>query len=334
VIQGTTSEHTTVTAKYRVHGDDSASGTYVEDLDADLSSPEVQEVVADLKSTVKREAMSVPGRTASSGYSYSTKENSQQYYTYSDYELESRNTVLDKTESDRTIDIDNAIFVGDTDAFGAGYVASGDASMTTNIDEYYTHHDSYVRDKVVDTVNTTSYEILFDRLISPIVLDLDGDGAIEASNGKYLPHQESFDASHTTLFDFHGNAFPVMTEWVGRNDGLLCRPHANGSVDGTCLFGTSNGFSNGYDELASLDADKSGALEGAELNGLMVWVDANGRGTADASELHTLSSLGITSIGVTHDNMAGTFMRNGQVQKSFDWWPTVVECRKVDMARR
>ena len=120
--------------------------------------------------------------------------------------------------------------------------------------------------------------------------------------------------------------------WVGANDGLLCRPNADGSVKGTNLFGIANGFDNGYEEMASLDVDNSGSLEGAELKDLRVWTDVNANGIAEANELKTLDELGITSIKVSHNNYASTFVRNGQTFKSFDWWPNCREMRKVDMA--
>ncbi len=84
--------------------------------------------------------------------------------------------------------------------------------------------------------------------------------------------------------------------------------------------------------MASLDVDNSGSLEGAELKDLRVWTDLNGNGIAEPNELKTLDELGITSIKVSHNNYASTFVRNGQTYKSFDWWPNCREMRKVDMA--
>ena len=215
-------------------------------------------------------------------------------------------------------DWSDVILVGDTDAYNETYAAQGNADRTLVISGNYAQ-------KTVYRVNGSGY-------VSPIVLDLDNDGKIEASNGKYLPHTCSFDKStKAVMFDFYGNNFPVMMEWVGPNDGLLVRPHEDGTVDGTCLFGISNGFENGYDELASLDTDKNGALEGAELNGIMVWADKNGNGKVDNGELMNLDDLKITSIGVNHSNFAGSYVCNGKVQKSVDWWPCVLDCRKISV---
>ena len=234
----------------------------------------------------------------------------------------------------------DAIFVGDPDDIFSAYAAQGTATVNQVRDNYYTRTHNYERVRTVqDTVTNTTvtsgtktkvYSINATRVYSPIVLDLDGDGRIEASNGQYLAHNDF--STKVATFDFFGNGFPVMTEWVGANDGLLCRPAADGSVKGTNLFGIANGFSNGYEELASLDKDNDGVLSGAELNGLKVWTDVNGNAIAEASELKSLDELGITAISVSHDNYASTFVRNGQTFKSFDWWPNCREMRKVEFA--
>ena len=223
----------------------------------------------------------------------------------------SGNSVKEKTGTDTS----NLLFVGDVDDFTNTYAVGGE------------YHDTYKQ------TNTSVYQIDATGFVSPIVLDLDGDGAIEASSGKYLAHPSNFDYSgYVAMFDFHGNGFPVLTEWVGENDGLLCRPEADGSVKGVNLFGTSNGSENGYEDMALLDANKNGTLEGAELEGLYVWQDRNCNGIVDNGELSTVQALGITSISVKHDKMSSTFVRNGQTFKSFDWWPSVIDVRRVKVS--
>ena len=227
----------------------------------------------------------------------------------------------EKKQAD-TVEITNYLFIGDVDDFTNTYEIGGDKLTTHHIDRWKERHGSL---KVTEV-----YQIDVWGYVSPIVLDLDGDGAIQASKGQYLAHPETFayDAP-VAMFDFNGNNFPVLTEWVGENDGLLCRPEADGSVKGINLFGTTSGSENGYDSMALLDANKNGALEGAELEGLYVWQDRNCNGIADKGELSTVESLGITSISVKHDNMASTFVRNGQTFKSFDWWPSVKDVRRI-----
>jgi hypothetical protein len=116
-------------------------------------------------------------------------------------------------------DTSNLLFVGDVDDFTNTYAVGGE------------YHDTFKQN------NTSVYQIDAAGYVSPVVLDLDGDGAIEASSGKYLAHPSEFDyCGYVAMFDFHGNGFPVLTEWVGENDGLLCRPEADGSVKGANLL--------------------------------------------------------------------------------------------------
>ena len=234
----------------------------------------------------------------------------------------------------------DSIVIGDPDAIASAYAAQGNVTVDEVVDKYYdrTHyyeqvyHNNYKTwNEITKTGNKTIvYQLNAYRRYSPIILDLDGDGKIEASNGQYLAHDDFSDK--VAAFDFFGNGFPVLTEWVGVNDGLLCRPTADGKVTGAQLFGSSNGMANGYEEMASLDADENGALEGAELQGLKVWTDLNGDAVAQAHELKSLEELGITSIKVTHNNYSSTFERNGQTYKTFDWWPNCREMRKVNLA--
>ena len=197
-------------------------------------------------------------------------------------------------------------------------------TYTTYTDTTKTSHDNYKQNYV--------YKVNMKVSVTPIVLDLDGDGRIEASEGKYMPHANTEFSKNAVMFDFYGNGFPVMMEWVGTNDGLLCRPDADGTVKGTNLFGSANGYKNGYDELASLDTNRDGALTGEELTGLMVWQDENHNGVADKDELKSLESLGITSIGVINKNLTGTYTRNGQSFRSFDWNPTIKQVQKINVA--
>lgn len=247
----------------------------------------------------------------------------------------------------------DAIFIGDLDDFSNAMVAQGSVVREEHVDrtDYYNTVHNYLTqdiktrtdyyDQYKDTyrtshknyVNNQTYTVDMHVSVTPIVLDLDGDGKIEASNGQYLPHAASEFSKNIVMFDFYGNGFPVVMEWVGTNDGLLCRPNADGTVKGTNLFGSANGYENGYDELASIDANKDGILTGAELDGIMVWQDENHNGVADKGELKNLESLGITSISTINRDMTGTYTRNGKTYKSFDWCPNIHKVRKTDVAR-
>lgn len=239
------------------------------------------------------------------------------------------NTYVKTTSTRDTQKSNNLIVVGDPDALEHAYVAQGNVSQTTHITDHYTK--DYVNTITTNINTTTYYQTNIRASVSPIVLDLDRDGKLQASAGQWLPHGDSFDQTRVALFDFQANGFPVLTEWVGPQDGLLVRPHADGSVDGSSLFGTFGGYENGYEALKTLDVDGNGSLEGAELQGLKVWQDANSDAIVDDGELLTLDGLGISSLSVQHDQMRGTFVRNGETCQSFDWWPSVVEMRKKNM---
>jgi hypothetical protein len=96
--------------------------------------------------------------------------------------------------------------------------------------------------------------------ISPIILDLDGDG-IETTNVK--------DGAY---FDHDGNGFAEQTGWAGADDGLLVFDRdGNGTIDsGKELFGSetilSDGSkaSNGFEALAELDDNHDGKIDASD----------------------------------------------------------------------
>jgi len=205
------------------------------------------------------------------------------------------------------------------------FVVAGNTNINTN-----TGYESFFQnDFQATTTNFATYQITGHKFVSPIVLDLSGSGGIQASGGVYLPHRDQFCISHRALFDFYGNGFPVAMEWVGPKDGLLCVPKADGTVDGTCLFGTSTGYQSGFEQLAARDENMDYRLTGKELEGLMVWQDTNGNARIDAGELHSLQSLGITELSVKPNRMKSSFIMNGKRQAMFDWWPTVLQLKRI-----
>jgi len=70
---------------------------------------------------------------------------------------------------------------------------------------------------------TGGYEYTFyaNSTETPIVLDMDGDGKLEASNGEWITHEMVVTAEKLVTFDMNADGFDELTEWVGPNDGLL-----------------------------------------------------------------------------------------------------------------
>nr|MDO8112636.1 hypothetical protein [Candidatus Sigynarchaeota archaeon] len=166
---------------------------------------------------------------------------------------------------------------------------------------------------------------------SPLVLDLDGNGIIDVPGGEWRPHPAS---SHGPFqaFDIDGNGLNEVCEWLGKSDGLLTtlNPMIDLDMDGSKLFGSSDGWSSGFSKLAQRDTNKNGTIEGAELSGLNVWQDTNQDAFANASEIQSVASLGITSISLQHHDLKSTFVRDGTTYTVWDWYPNVINGLNVD----
>lgn len=176
---------------------------------------------------------------------------------------------------------------------------------------------------------TTIYSASANKFVSPLVLDLKGDGVLQASEGQHMPGHAAVQ-TNLVAADFYGDGFEIGMEWVGPQDGLLVAPKADGSVDISCLFGTAGGYETGYEKLSLYDANNDGIVSGSELAGLSVWQDANGNAKAEAGELKTVQELGISSITLSSSaDFISSFEMNGETHKMWDWWPNAVELVKV-----
>ncbi|USG59738.1 M10 family metallopeptidase C-terminal domain-containing protein [Sneathiella marina] len=124
-------------------------------------------------------------------------------------------------------------------------------------------------------------------LISPLVLDLDGDG-VELSSVE----------GSTAFFDLDRDGFAEQTGWVSADDGLLALDiNGNGYIDDISeLFG--NATTDGFTELAALDSNGDGIIDASdtEFANLKIWQDMDQDGLTDDGELSTLMDQGIVSI--------------------------------------
>ncbi|GHC78407.1 hypothetical protein GCM10007320_18680 [Pseudorhodoferax aquiterrae] len=128
--------------------------------------------------------------------------------------------------------------------------------------------------------------------ITPIVLDLDG-------NGIQTVARQASDAS----FDLFGNGSPVHSGWISGGDGFLAvDSNGNGRIDdiGELFGGNAKGA--GFAKLASFDSNGDGLVDGrdAAFGELRVWVDADGNRQTDAGELRTLADAGIAALTVDY----------------------------------
>jgi hypothetical protein len=114
-----------------------------------------------------------------------------------------------------------------------------------------------------------------------------------------------------------------ITEWLAKDGGdgfLVADLNGDGEINSAVeLFGTEGAdgskYANGYEKLAALyDKNGDGKVEGAELNGLQIWVDKNADGKVQDGELQSLQQHDITSFDVGNYNgttMEGSYTTGG-----------------------
>ncbi len=162
-----------------------------------------------------------------------------------------------------------------------------------------------------------------DAPVSPLVLDLDGDG-IELA---------SVLSDDAVYWDIDQDGFGEASGWITGGDGLLAIDlNGDGIInDHGELFG--NETTDGFSVLLQYDSNADGLMNAndAQWGDLLVWVDGNSNGYSDDGELHTLNDLGITEINlsaslvdydiegnaITHES---TFTINGQERTIVDAW--------------
>jgi hypothetical protein len=194
---------------------------------------------------------------------------------------------------------------------------------------HYSRPHSNVRfNQISFTTGGTRYLFYADVRQSPIVLDMDGDGKLGASNGEWLHHKLAVKPDELVSFDITGDGFKELTEWVKPNDGLLIQ-YDGGEVSIKNLFGNEGGrYADGYEKLSLLDSNGDSKLTDNELSTLSIWMDKNGNALVDDGEISSLESLGITEIGLTHKYYVSTFVQNGSRKLMWDWHPATFMVKK------
>jgi hypothetical protein len=177
------------------------------------------------------------------------------------------------------------------------------------------------------TTGGRQYTVYAYGTVTPIVLDLDGNGKLDASGGKWLPHTLDKKAN-LVAFDINGDGFEELVEWIGSNDGLLITYNEGEEVSGNNLYGTAGGFASGFEKLSLLDKNNDKKLTGDELATLSVWQDKNGNAIVDSGEVTSLSNMGITCISLAHDHLTTYFTQNGKNKRLWDWNPVTIMVKR------
>jgi hypothetical protein len=145
------------------------------------------------------------------------------------------------------------------------------------------------------TLSSGQNDMTKDAAITPIVIDLDGNGI----------HTVSL-ADSSGKFDLLGNGAAIKSGWISGGDGFLAvDKNGNGKIDDMSeLFGgTAKGA--GFASLAAYDSNGDGVVDSrdAAFTDLRIWQDANGNHATDAGELMTLAQAGIASLTVAYTEL-------------------------------
>ena len=172
--------------------------------------------------------------------------------------------------------------VGSNDAIDSD--VKGDANATTNVSKT----DLF-------TLTSGQSDQTRDAAITPIVIDLDGNGIHTIAR-----------SDSAGSFDLFGNGAAVKSGWISSGDGFLAVDiNGNGKIDGISeLFG-GNAKGAGFANLASYDSNHDGVVNSldADFGKLMIWQDANGNHSTDAGELRTLAQAGVASLTVAYTEL-------------------------------
>lgn len=180
--------------------------------------------------------------------------------------------------------------------------------------------------------------------VSPVILDLDGDGLPGVAGGEWRPHPGT-DLARARLvaFDIDGDGFEDLTEWLTGGDGLLVDPEDPGKVvpgaagfawsgrlSGRDLLGTAGGWRTGFQKLARRDADSDGIVSGDELRGLYVWVDGDFDAAVGLAELRDAAALGLRALELPGlGEEVGRFVAREGAGALWDWWPSYAIAKRI-----
>jgi hypothetical protein len=138
-------------------------------------------------------------------------------------------------------------------------------------------------------------------LLSPLVLDLDG-------NGVELKGRRKAKAR----FDMDGDGTADDTGWIGRRDGfLVVDADDDGRVSSPAelsLLALKLDAKSSLEALATLDSNRDGRVDAADerFGELKIWRDRNGNGVSEVGEVQSLAGHGVTSISLAAKGTSGS----------------------------
>ncbi|MDD5084396.1 MAG: calcium-binding protein, partial [Candidatus Moranbacteria bacterium] len=175
--------------------------------------------------------------------------------------------------------------------------------ITYKIDKFFITAGGIVQDVAHGVESAVKKVLKF--FGTPLVLNLVGNDVRTTNLTSISP-----------LFDMYATGTKVQTGWITPDEGFLVRDrNGNGMIDdATELFSdkTSSTATSAFAALAELDSNHDTLIDknDAAFETLKVWVDKNSDGISQATELYTLSQLGIASINLSVEH--GGFEYNNE----------------------
>ncbi len=141
-----------------------------------------------------------------------------------------------------------------------------------------------------DIVSSGVLDITLSPSVTPVVLDLDGDGV------EFVP------TSAGVAFDYSGDGSAEATAWAGADDAILAiDTNGDGTVSNASEFVFGGNDQTDLEAIAALyDDNDDGILDSSDsaFSRFGVWRDANQNGVSEAGEFVTLAQAGIVSINL------------------------------------
>jgi uncharacterized repeat protein (TIGR01451 family) len=145
------------------------------------------------------------------------------------------------------------------------------------------------------TLESGENDLTQDAAITPIVIDLNGDGI------KTIARADS-----QGTFDLLGTGSGINSGWLSGDDGfLVIDRNGNGSIDDISeMFGGSS-KGDGFAKLASFDSNADGMVNAndADFAGLKIWRDVNGNHQTDDGELMSLADAGLVGLSISYSEL-------------------------------